>query len=209
MKTGFDSIAWCYDFLSRLVFGKRIKNSQVILLDHIKEHDSVLIIGGGTGWIIHEILKVSSPVQIDYIESSVQMLTKARTIVLEQSTAQVNFILGDESFIIEKDKYDIVIAFYFFDLFKKERLNAIVASMNKALKQGGYLLYADFNVHATSPWFHKVLLKVMYVFFRYLCAVEAQSLIVMNTILTKHSLVCRKSIPSSNGFMVSEAYQKQ
>lgn len=209
MKAGFDSIAWCYDFLSVLVFGKRIRQSQIVLLRQIKENDSVLIIGGGTGWIINEILKVSSPVQIDYIESSVEMLMKARTAVVGNDTVQINFILGDENSIGQNEKYDIVIAFYFFDMFKEERLNTIVDSMNKALKQGGYLLYADFNINSTSPWFHKVLLKIMYLFFHYICAVEAQSLTVMNRILTKYSLVCQNSISTSNGFIVSEVYQKQ
>jgi tRNA (cmo5U34)-methyltransferase len=208
MKASFDSIAWCYDFLAGLVFGNRIKQSQRVLLHEIKAYDKVLIIGGGTGWILDEILNRTTFVRIDYIEHSTQMLKKARAALNPKYKAQVEFILGDESAVLEKSTYDVVIAFYFFDLFKEEHLDSVVSIVSKSLKLSGRLLYADFNITPTSRWFHKILVKVMYMFFRYLCGIEALQLVGMEAVFYKYSFVRKKSISSSNGLILSEVYIK-
>ncbi|MEZ4686196.1 MAG: hypothetical protein R3B47_09055 [Bacteroidia bacterium] len=51
----FNRLAPVYDFLASLVFGNRIRQAQRWLLDFIPEGSSILILGGGTGWILEEL----------------------------------------------------------------------------------------------------------------------------------------------------------
>ena len=208
-KTNFDSVAWCYDFLSQLVFGSKIKRSQLILLDHIKNNSKVLIIGGGTGWIIKELLAVKKVLQIDYVESSLKMLDKARSINSMHTNMLVKFIHGDENAVEQDGYYDVVLACYFFDLFPKNRLEDIVFKLTNSLKQNGSMLVADFMLNEKSTIIQRLLLKVMYLFFNVLCNVEAKSLAPLEAVFKKNGLKKIISVDTYGGFIRSEVYIKQ
>lgn len=208
-KTNFDSVAWCYDFLSQLVFGSKIKSSQLILLDHIKDNSKVLIIGGGTGWIIKELLAVKAVLQIDYVESSLKMLDKARFIHAMHTNTLVRFIHGDENSIEQNAQYDVVLACYFFDLFPQNRLDGVVFKLTNSLKQNGCMLVADFMLNAKPTIVQRLLLKVMYLFFNFFCSVEAKSLAPLAAVLKKNGLEKTSSVDTYGGFIRSEVYIKQ
>jgi tRNA (cmo5U34)-methyltransferase len=205
----FDSVAWCYDFLSLIVFGNKIKNSQIILLNQIKENDRVLIIGGGTGWIINEVLKQKKTTTIDYVEVSISMLEKAKSITPLSPDVSINFIHGNEDSIREEALYDIVITCYFFDQFQPERLEYVISKLVAALKSDGKLLVADFNLSPSSPIKHKALVKIMYLFFYITCRLEVKRLIKFQEILEKFHLVRKDFFSTCNGLMLSEVYRKE
>ncbi|HEY9047693.1 MAG TPA: class I SAM-dependent methyltransferase, partial [Ohtaekwangia sp.] len=69
----FDSIAPVYDMLSRIVFGRSMVKSQRHFLKYIPAEASVLILGGGTGWIIQELFAVNNTCTIVYVEASQKM----------------------------------------------------------------------------------------------------------------------------------------
>ena len=50
-RTNFNYIAPFYDTLCQLVFGQRVKNAQIESLKFIPANSTILIAGGGTGWI--------------------------------------------------------------------------------------------------------------------------------------------------------------
>jgi hypothetical protein len=58
MAASFNNSAWFYDRLSRLVYGKAIVNTQLYLLGYIQPNSNILIVGGGTGWILDEITRL-------------------------------------------------------------------------------------------------------------------------------------------------------
>ncbi len=203
----FDSVAWCYDALAWMVFGNKLKASQKILLEQLREGDKVLIIGGGTGWILQEILKTTEVVQIDYLEVSEKMIRQAKRFVPVQNHTKINFIHGTERDLVGKDHYDCVIAFYFFDLFLPERLNPMIRIIESVLKPAGRLLVADFYLSENSPFLHRLLMKMMYLFFRKTCKVEARTLPPFRTLLReKFSPPCY-SVSFFNSFMLSEVYR--
>ena len=207
-KNNFNSVAWCYDFLSSIVFGNKIRKSQIILLNQLKNNDRVLIIGGGTGWIINELFKLKKTVTIDYLEISKAMLSKAKSITPLYPDVVVDFIHGDENSIGEMAVYDIVIACYFFDQFQPIRLEYIISKLVGALKLGGKLLVADFNLSSKSPTNHKVLVKIMYLFFHITCRIEVKRLIKFQEVLEDFHLIQEDSFSTCNGLMLSEVYSK-
>ena len=76
MKNNYNTIAGYYDFLSRTIFQRSIINAQVALLSYIKPNSTVLIVGGGTGWILEKIEPAG--LEITYVEISENMLALSR-----------------------------------------------------------------------------------------------------------------------------------
>ena len=75
MKNNYDRIARYYDTLSRLVFFRSQIKAQTDQLQVIPPGSRILIVGGGTGWILEEIAKVqASGLSITYVEISEEML---------------------------------------------------------------------------------------------------------------------------------------
>ena len=90
-SVNYNRIAWFYDGLCSLVFGSDIKKAQIELLPFIPKNANILIIGGGTGWIIDEITKThSTGLSITYIDVSAKMI---------QLSKKRNFAFNEIEFI--------------------------------------------------------------------------------------------------------------
>jgi len=174
MSSGFDWIAPYYDSLARLVFGDSIRRCQLEYLNKIPPGAKVLILGGGTGWLLAEVVKTNPTCTVWYLESSVKMLeiSKMRTIGL--SNAEIFFIHGTEKNLQQhSDTFDVVIANFYFDIFTSRSLDEAIMYIKKCVYPGSKLLVSDFVDHAR--W-HRIFLFVMYRFFRWTCAIDARTL---------------------------------
>ena len=79
MAANYNNSAWFYDLLARLVYGKALINAQVYLLEHIPENARVLIVGGGTGWILEELVRIHpSGLTITYVEIAPAMMALSK-----------------------------------------------------------------------------------------------------------------------------------
>ncbi len=206
VSNNFNRIAWCYDFLARLVFGDKLKIAQRLVVPYLNDGDKLLIIGGGSGWIINEILKVKKVREIDYVEASEAMLKKAKAITIRSRDVKLNFIHGDENSISSLGDYDRILACYFFDMFQQERLDGVVSTLVSSLKPEGKLLVVDFNCSSTSPFSHRLILKIMYAFFNLTCALEAKGLLDFKETAKRHGLFCESSVATAGGLIRSEVY---
>jgi ubiquinone/menaquinone biosynthesis C-methylase UbiE len=180
MPTNYDNIAGIYDLVSRLIFGKNIVKAQVCLLKNVPPGSHILIVGGGTGWIIDRLAdEYPQGLKIDYVESSAQMVVLSQKRNHKSNT--VNFIhLPIEDFTIDK-QYDVIITPFIFDNFKIDKLELVFSKLDSMLKANGLWLYADFvydKFH--GPLWQKLLLKTMYLFFRITCGIETQELVIMD-----------------------------
>jgi ubiquinone/menaquinone biosynthesis C-methylase UbiE len=167
----FDKLASIYDHLTKLVFGRSIINSQKYFLNKISDRSSVLILGGGTGWIVKELLKVKSDVTVCYIEASAKMITIAKEKL--KNDKRVQFINGTENDIPSDAQFDFVITNFYLDLFTDESLKIVVERIKKSLSPQAKWIVTDF---INSKWWHGVMLKAMYFFFYVTCNIEPRSL---------------------------------
>lgn len=157
----FDRIAPYYDALAHVAFAGNIKRSQLTFLEVIKPGASILIVGGGTGWIVEEIFKREPNVLITYIEGSAQMIhiTKKRLAPAEKN--RVHFIHTIEVPII--DKVDVVITNFLVDLFSDKTLPEYVTRLKQNMKPQTLWLVTDF-VNEGKLW-QRFLLQTMNIFF--------------------------------------------
>ena len=178
MKTNnYDLIASWYDCLSRMVFLKSQVNAQKEQLSFIKNHQKILIIGGGTGWILEEIAKTHQNLQITFVEISANMIQLAKQKKCDKN--QVTFVnLPIENFT-DEESYDVIITAFLFDNFARNRAEMVFEKLHHRLKEKGLWLFSDFsNQHTTKRW-QFMFLKTMYFFFKKIAQVEAKELVDM------------------------------
>ena len=185
MNNNYDKIANYYDTLSRLVFFKSQVNAQINQLRYVPENSSVLVVGGGTGWILEELTKVRSEgLKIVYVEISAKMiaLSKKRNYG-NNETEFVNQRI--EAFVPDK-LFDVILTPFLFDNFSEERGGKVFGQLDSYLKANGWWLIVDFSLNKTNgKWWKWLLLKSMYRFFKLLRIVEATNLVDMHPYFLK------------------------
>ena len=207
MAANYDNSAWFYDRLSRAIYGKSIINSQVYLLDLIPANANILIVGGGTGWILEELAKQHhAGLQIDYLDISANMISKAKDQEVGQN--QVRFINQSAEEDFEGSNYNIILTPFFFDNFKEPTMRSIFNRLHQKLQYNGLWLYADFQVAGEHQFFQKSLLSIMYTCFRAICNVEANHLPDVITQFAKdgYKLIHHKTFKKE--FIISLIYKK-
>ena len=202
---GFDWIASYYDSLARLVFGETIRRCQLAYLDKISSTANVLILGGGTGWLLDELFKVNPTCRVWYVEASKSMLEKARTSAQGLPVSQVSFIHGTEKNLnqITGIRFDAVIANFYFDVFTTTSLGSVLKDITNVINPNSKLLVSEF-VEATKR--HRVLLFIMYRFFRWTCSIEPTELPDWEDELKRNGFTERDTKAFYDGFIKSSLY---
>ncbi|MDO3640506.1 bifunctional 2-polyprenyl-6-hydroxyphenol methylase/3-demethylubiquinol 3-O-methyltransferase UbiG [Mucilaginibacter sp. L3T2-6] len=173
MSASYNNSAWFYDRLSQLVYGRALINAQVYLLQFIPAGAGVLIVGGGTGWILEELTKLHpSGLKITYVEVAADMMARSRQRNTGQNT--MTFINDAVEDVYPGTKFDVVLTPFLFDNFTAETTGKVFRHLHQLLKPGGMWLNCDFQL--TGKWWQAVLLKSMFLFFRLICGIEASKL---------------------------------
>ncbi len=163
----FDRIAPFYDLLATIVFWGSIKNCQIESLRSNPPRGTVLIMGGGTGWIIPYIFESDEVERLYYIEASRKMIERAQKNCPVAFKGKITFIHGDE-FSIPSHKLDAVITNFFLDCLDENRLESVVNTLHKRLIKGGNWYLSDFRID--KRWYYRMwqepLIGLMYAFFR-------------------------------------------
>jgi tRNA (cmo5U34)-methyltransferase len=200
---GFDRIAFVYDFLAKLVFGEAIKESQKYFLNKISNYSNVLILGGGSGWLLAELLEIKPNCEVWYIEASEKMISLSKSKIKNEQT--VHFIHGTEQDIPLSIKYDVVITNFYLDLFTDHQLENVVTKIQSSTKLGAHWIITDFVDN--NKWWQKVMLKVMYRFFRITCNIESHQLPEWNRFIEKTGVKEIESKRFYRGFIKAALYQ--
>lgn len=173
MAANYNNSAWFYDSLARLVYGKALINAQVYLLKHIPKNSKVLIVGGGTGWILDELTRIHpSGLQITYVEiaSNMMALSKKRNI----GNNQVTFINDAIEHVNLPADFDIALTPFLLDNFTDENLTKVFNSIAVLLKPNTLWLNTSFQL--TGKWWQRIMLQSMFILFKVICNIEASKL---------------------------------
>jgi len=205
MAANYNNSAWFYDNLSKVIYGKAPLRAQIYLLSFIAPKSKIVLIGGGTGWILEEIAKVQPPgLQITYVEVASKMIALARK--KNAGGNKVEFInqpIEDVSF---SNNFDVVITPFLLDNFTEENLQKIFAHIHCSLKPGGLWLNADFQL--TGKWWQKIMLKSMLLFFRTVCDIEAKKLPDIQAAFEKYGYRTTDQKSFFGDFILSSVYCK-
>ena len=139
-------------------------------IDQILGTDSVLILGGGSGNLLKKLLKRYPQLTVDYIDISAKMIQLARE--KTQNPSIVNFIVGTEQNIPNRN-YTVVITNFYLDLFAEQTLERVIQKIKTHLNPEARWLVTDF---VSEKGWHKIMLWIMYRFFRIVAGIEARKL---------------------------------
>lgn len=192
----FDKIAVVYDVMAALLFGRSIRSAQRAFLHHIPPSSTVLMLGGGTGWLARELLKQRPDGRITYIEASAKMIELAKE--KTNYSTQIEFIHGTEE-DIPAMKFDVVITNFFLDMFQPESLSSLAAKIRQALNEDGLWIATDFV--DGGKWWQRTLLRLMYWFFRTTCHIESSALPDWQKIISDQAMTCVEQQSFYAGFI--------
>ncbi|QNL48619.1 class I SAM-dependent methyltransferase [Olivibacter sp. SDN3] len=207
-KNNYDKIAFCYDFLSRLIFFRSQMNAQIELLPYIPKNSSVLIVGGGTGWILEEISKLHpAGLHIIYVELSANMLKRAQTRNFRQN--RVDFIHRDIALDAPGEEYDVILTPFLFDNLTEEKALVVFMKLNIRLKPEGIWINTDFYLDPLerAP-LKRAFLGIMYMFFRRIGAIEASNLMDINLYFDSCFYNRLTTLKKYNDFIHGTVYKK-
>jgi ubiquinone/menaquinone biosynthesis C-methylase UbiE len=205
MPANFNNSAWFYDRLSRLVYSKALISAQVYLLRYVSPNSNILIVGGGTGWILEELSKIHpSDLNITYAEVAPTMiaLSQKRNI----GNNHVVFINDAIENVVLVPDFDVVITPFLFDNFNEQTLQKVFNHIHSLVKPDGLWLNCDFQL--SGKWWQNVLLKSMFLFFRIVCHIEASQLPDIEKHFAMHNYKCIAQQTFFEDFIISKVYKK-
>lgn len=177
----FDRVAWFYDGLAKLVFADAIRKSQVALLRFIPAHATVLLLGGGTGWLLADLARLHIPLTVLYLECSPNMLARARRrfAALPPHLLRVTFRLGTEVDVQPDEFFGVIVTPFVLDLYPEAALRPMLQRLQRLLKTDGRWLFVDFYLDRTRTngplkW-QRCFTRAMYLFFGRLCRLETRT----------------------------------
>lgn len=204
----YNTVAWFYDALSSLVFGSSIKKAQIDLLPLIPANSKLLIVGGGTGWILEEITKLHpSGLKITYVDSSSKMIERSKQRNYADNKVQFmeasieQYLLPDTGHL-----YDVIITPFIADCFSQEAWQQVFTKLDASLQPNGLWFYTDFQLNDKSPLWQKLLLKLLYLFFRITCRIPAKQLPDVDGCFSSYKPLSKRMYFA--GFIVSQAFSK-
>ena len=200
---GFDLLAPIYDGLAQLFIGRHIVSSQLHFLSHFRECKRLLILGGGSGWILKHIQQECPALEIDYIDVSPRMLQLARKNT--DPGSRVNFILGTEDDIPDQ-LYDGAITSFYLDMFDDRSLDSVIDKIKKAMARSGKWVVTDFVNDRKG---HEVMLWLMYRFFGIVTRIRATHLPEWKNRMKHAGCKLIEYEVFANGFIRAELYNSR
>lgn len=206
MRSGFDLLASSYDSLAYLIFGRSIRTSQCVFINEIDDEASILILGGGTGWILNDIFEKKPKVRITFVDNSSAMIDKAKSTVKKQWIDNVNFIQGTYHSMILRKKYNVIFTAFFLDMFPQDELEKLMHDISNLHEEKGIWLFTDFKI--TKNVLQQLLLKIMYLFFVLTCKIEAKGLSDFEGAFHKNQYRLKTSKLFFRGMIESKVYYR-
>lgn len=176
----FNWIAPYYDRLANFIFGKSILGAQLCHLKYIPVNANILVLGGGTGKWILELIKTDKTCKIWFVEASSKMLDRAKDNL--KNVKQMSFIHGTEN-EVPNLHFDVIVTHFFLDMFTNQQLHNLIGQLAKNPNSPSLWIVADFE---KSKYWHSLLLRFMFLFFKLSGTIENNELPDWNAILKSH-----------------------
>jgi ubiquinone/menaquinone biosynthesis C-methylase UbiE len=204
-KTSYDKIAKQYDFLSRLVFVKSQIKAQTDQLHYLVNCNSLLIVGGGTGWILKDLNTLARPIKIVFVEMSIAMITLAKKV---ETHHQIEFVHDDIEMYKTEAVFDAVLTPFLFDNFDLAKAEKVFSNIDKLLVKNGLWLFVDFYVDERAALWKKAILKTMHLFFKWINVVHVAELIDVSPFFNSNYSVIKEDFYYGK-FIKAVVYRKK
>ncbi len=135
-----------YDFLSNLYSGRSIHRCKIAMItpDNIRKGDRILFAGVGHGRDAMRAAELGAHVTV--VDLSETMLKQFRQ-NLKQTNAKLKIrqVHSDIMAFKELQKYDMVVANFFLNVFNREMMSSVLAQLIQLGKPGAKIVVGDFS----------------------------------------------------------------
>ena len=177
MGSTFDKMARLYRWLEYVAFQKDLERCRFALLPALEGCQRVLTIGEGDGRFVAELVRRYPTIEVDCLEGSAAMIARAKE-RLPGGTSATFYHVDALAWEYPADRYDAVVTCFFLDCFTASTLSGWLDRSRRTLRPSGLWAVAEFSDTQTGwrRWSHRLLLSVMYAFFRVMTRLEAGAL---------------------------------
>lgn len=182
--SGFDLLSPVYDLLQRLFFGNSLVRAQNYFLAPPQKTGTVLVVGGGTGKILVEMLRQNIGQSYVYVDISKSMIraTKRRvrryfkTEKADGARPRIQYVCADIG-RMPLAKYDLVITPFVLDCFGDAALSLLIPKLAQALSRRGSWIFTDFHIAEGRPQpLARLLIRFLYFCFNRFCGLQRSQL---------------------------------
>ena len=177
----FDQLAGCYRTFEAIVAGSVMQQARTAFLSRCADCRHALLVGEGPGRFLVPLLQSFPHLRVTYIEQSSAMIEAARRYATSQGIdlARVDFRAMDvRTWKGDGLDADIVATHFFLDCFPSGELERCIGIIGDNLSPAAQWLMSDFRV-PDRGWQRiraRLLLQMMYSFFRVVTRLEARCL---------------------------------
>ncbi len=213
---GFGRLAQMYEGLEHTVFGTLLTRARSACLNDLKGAENILILGEGDGRFLVSLLSHHPRAHVTVLENSAGMLRRAQKRVqaqLPNACTRVTWWHHDAlTAPLPAAHYDAVVTLFFLDVFPEGSLETLVDRLSRSLKPGGRWFVADFAApHTLSGWvrpYSRVLVALMYAFFRFQTALPAKTVVPFQPFLQACGLEPVRTQNFRGGFVYTQVWRK-
>ena len=201
----FDRLAPFYRAMEFFTAGGKLQRCRTAFLGEIPVPSRILLAGEGHGRTLAAVVKKFPDAQIVVVDSSAGMLEVARA--NGPTGDRVEFVLADLlTWEAQPGSFDLIVTNFFLDCFPADQLPVVVSNLAKVATPQASWLLADFQV-AEGPVAglrSKVILALLYAFFRVVCGLEAEKLHSPDAALAQAGFSRQQRVTSEWGLLKSE-----
>jgi ubiquinone/menaquinone biosynthesis C-methylase UbiE len=206
---GFDSLAPFYRSMELLAAGGKMQRCRVRFIAEIPPPRAILIVGEGHGRFLRECIRCFPRAHVTVIDSSRRMLDLARG---KTTSDRVDFIHADFLGLVGPTaRYDLVVTHFFLDCFPADPLAAVIAKLGKMATPTAHWLLADFEIapFGVARWRSRVIVALLYGFFRTVTGIRANQLVAPEMDLEKVGFTRHRRETFDWGLLKSEWWTRE
>lgn len=184
----FDTLAPIYRGMETVTAGRIMQDCRTSFLTATANCRRALLLGEGPGRFLVELLRTNPEVEVTCIERSPRMIQVALRHLSRQGLdhARVTFVSADAlAWLPPAEKFDLVATHFFLDCFQPEELALLVPKIASCTDDGAHWLLSDFRMPECGwrAWRARLILSVLYAFFRLTTGLSASHLTPPDTFL--------------------------
>jgi Methyltransferase domain len=210
----FQPLAAHYHWMENIFAGGLMQRCRTTFLSRTKDCRRALLVGEGTGKFLVELLRFNPQIQITCVEHCTGMIeqTRQRLAAKKLDATRIEFQQMDIlDWLPPSEKFDLVVTNFFLDCFPAKQLERLVPNLADSTTTEAIWLLADFREpeHGWRRWRAKMILAMLYIFFKLTTSLSANWLTPPDKFLAEagFNLVDRRF--ASFGFAHSDFWQRK
>lgn len=198
----YERIAPFYTFLKNLIFGNTLGLNEVIHLNKANPNSTLLVLGSGNCDFL-KYLKYSLYQNILCVDKSLNMCQLANKRIQKLGIRNVEIQCADIRTFVTDKQFDFISIPYLLDCLDDENIEYLLNKCQSYIKNEGHLIVSDFRKDQNT-----VLIRFMYLFFKFLTRIERNYLPDYNRLLMNNNWEVIEDKVNGNSPIFSAKYQK-